>query len=230
MISDVSKKIDVHCLGSLPYAEGLQLQKKYHAEIINGKRGCTLLCLEHPPVITLGKNANLEDVLISESELLQEGIALEHIDRGGKATAHEPGQLVVYPLMDLRAHRFGAKAFVDRLEACVLDVLKHYNIEGRRDEDFPGVWVGLQKFCSVGIRIQQGVSYHGMALNISNTLETFKKIIPCGIQDRGMVTLSQLLDREISIPEVTKLFIKTFCKNFEMTESIKVSSQKHVSY
>ena len=211
-------KLDIHLLGSLEYAEGLRLQKEFHADILKQERNPSLLLLEHFPVITLGKNANRDMLLSSEKELKQESISLHHIERGGEATAHEPGQLVIYPLINLRHFSYGARVFVNKLEDCVLDLLREYKIEARRDDKFPGVWVDSEKICSVGIRISQGVSTHGLALNVSNDLRTFSKIIPCGIQDCRMVTVSELLGKTVSTEEIAKTFIEIFCRNFHISE------------
>ncbi len=212
--------MEVRFLGCVPYAETFQLQKELHARILNGEGESTLLLLEHAPVITLGKHASLQNVLVPRESLEEAGIALEQVDRGGEATAHEPGQLVIYPIWDLRKTRLGPKAFVSALEDVVMDVLRIYGISGHRDAEFPGVWVGSEKICAVGIRIRQGVSYHGMALNVSNSLNTFQKIIPCGIQDRGVCTISGLLARDISLLEVAKHFAKIFSLKFEVAGTL----------
>lgn len=212
----MKRELDVYRFGTLVYSEALSLQKELHAQIISGERSSSLLLLEHAPVITLGKHANTDDVLVSMEHLDQAGIALEKVDRGGEATAHEPGQLIIYPLLDLKLFNLGAKAFVNKLEDVIIELLADYSISGHRDEHFPGVWVGLEKVCSVGIRISRGVSYHGMALNVSNSLDTFTKIIPCGIQDRGLSTVSRLLGRKVSVSEVADHFIKIFYQKFEV--------------
>jgi lipoate-protein ligase B len=211
-----SRVLDVCKLGTVPYLEALNLQKKFHMQIFNKERNSTLILLEHPPVITLGKHASFEDVLESLEDLNLQNISVEQIDRGGEATAHEPGQLVIYPLLDLRSFGLGPKAFVHKLEEVIIDLLAAYSIQGTRDEKFPGVWVGSEKICSLGIRISKGISYHGAALNISNTLDTFTKIIPCGIRDRSLVTMSRLLDRDLPLSEAADVFLKIFSSKFEV--------------
>lgn len=210
-------ELELRLLGSIPYSEALALQKELHTKISEGEQKSTLLLLEHLPVITLGKHASEEDLLLPPASLDEMGISLERVDRGGEATAHEPGQLVIYPLMDLRRLKMGAKVFVNTLEDCVIELLSSYGISSRRDEEFPGVWVGMQKVCSVGVRISRGVSYHGLALNVLNDLKTFESIIPCGIRDRSMVTVSQVLGRELSVSEVSDHFVKIFSKKFKVS-------------
>lgn len=211
------RELEILKLGSLPYAEALSFQKKIHEEIVKGERRSTLLLLEHTPVITLGKHASLDDVLVSTEDLIEAGIDLEKVDRGGEATAHEPGQLVIYPLLDLKVFNLGPKPFVNKLEDAVIELLGTYSLSAHRDEAFPGVWAGREKLCSVGIRISRGVSYHGLALNVSNSLYTFTKIIPCGIQDRGMNTLSRLLGRDVPVSEACDRFIRIFCDKFDVS-------------
>lgn len=211
-----SRELDIFHLGSLAYADAFHMQKEFHEDILNGERRSTLLFLEHPPVITLGKHASMEDVLVSEEDLELGGIGLQRVDRGGEATAHEPGQLVIYPLLDLKVFDLGAKAFVNALEDCVIELLGSYSLSAYRDEQFPGVWIGQEKVCSVGIRISRAVSYHGLALNVSNSLETFTKIIPCGIQDRKLNTMSRLLGRPVPVKEAAERFAKIFCGKFEV--------------
>lgn len=210
------RELDIFLLGSIAYSEALNLQKELHEQILSGERRSTLLLLEHPPVITLGKHASSDDVLVTTEDLEQAGIDLERVDRGGEATAHEPGQLVIYALLDLKLFNLGAKAFVNKLEDSIIELLGAYSLAAQRDEAFPGVWVGREKVCSVGIRISRGVSYHGMALNVSNSLETFTKIIPCGIQDRKLNTISRLLGKSVSLSEAADRFVKIFCAKFQV--------------
>jgi lipoate-protein ligase B len=210
------RKLDVRFLGTLDYPKSLDLQKEYHSQIRSGERESTLLLVEHTPVITLGKHASSLNVLVSTEYLKEAGIALERVDRGGEATAHEPGQLVIYPLLDLRLFQLGPKAYVHKLEDTIIELLADYSITGRRDESFPGVWVKNEKVCSVGIRISGGVSYHGMALNVSNSLETFTKIVPCGIQDRGLNSISRLLGKDLPLFDTADHFQKIFCRNFKV--------------
>ena len=209
-----NRDIHVYFLGRVPYADGLQLQKEIHGRVVDKKQVSSLLFLEHPPVLTLGKNASNRDVLVTMEELEREGIDLEHVDRGGEATAHEPGQLVVYPILDLRTFQLGPKVFVNRLEDVVIKLLAEYGLSAYRDAEFPGVWVKDAKICSVGFRISRGVSYHGIALNVSNTLDTFSKIVPCGIQNRGLTTLARLVGKELLVTELAERFLQIFRESF----------------
>lgn len=207
--------LDIAYLGCVDYAEALQIQREIHSEILNAQRNSTLLLLEHFPVITLGKNASLAHLLHSEEELKKQNIAVHRIERGGEATAHEPGQLVVYPLIDLRKSSYGPRNFVHKLEDCIIDTLKHYGIDSRRDDRFPGVWTGSGKICSLGVRISQGVSMHGLALNSHNDLNTFSKIIPCGIENCQMLKVTDFREK-VELKELGRVFSEIFCKNFQV--------------
>lgn len=212
-------------LGKIEYRKAWDLQKRYHSEIVDGKRQSTLLLLEHTPVITLGKNATPNNLLCKEEELLKEGIDYEHVDRGGEITAHEPGQLIIYPLIHLKNYGFGPKLFVHTLEESILKVLKDFSIDAERHSEYPGVWVSGKKICSVGIRILRKVSYHGLALNVSNDLEIFRKIIPCGLEDKKMTSLSEVLGYKVESKALLKSYEHHFQKAFESVLGEKFSQR-----
>lgn len=142
--------------------------------------------LQHPPVFTLGLAGKMEHVLDAGS------IPVVHIDRGGQVTYHGPGQLVVYPLLDLRRLDLGVRALVEALEQSVIDTVGGYGIEARSRRDAPGVYVGERKLCSIGIRVRRGCTYHGIAFNVAMDLAPFERINPCGYQGLKMTQLSEL--------------------------------------
>jgi lipoyl(octanoyl) transferase len=168
----------------MDYGRGLALQKDTAAKVASGElpRGA-LLILSHLPVVTLGKNAGAELTL---------GSTPRHVsDRGGKATAHEPGQLVCYPILPMTFYGLGPRDYVGILCQSVICLLAEEGILAREDPDYPGVWVGDKKICAVGIRIENRITSHGLALNVSNSLDAFQGITPCGILDRGVTTMGR---------------------------------------
>lgn len=203
-------------VGLMDYAECLKLQQKTHEECVRTCSGHTVIYVEHPPVLTLGLNADAGFIVWSSEQLQKEGVQVVRTDRGGEVTAHMPGQLVVYPILHLTQLNLGPKKYVQLLEDVVLQTLKAFSIEGRRDEKFPGVWVGSNKICAVGIRIKDRVSMHGIALNICNDLSLFERIVPCGISSaRGVTSMARHLGFAVEVGavqrEFSRLFAEVFC-------------------
>jgi lipoyl(octanoyl) transferase len=203
-------------LGLIPYSEALALQKKIHREVVCGSHPGAVLTLQHPSVLTLGKIADRNNVLIGAEALKAKGIALDHTDRGGEVTAHNPGQLVVYPILSQALFGMSPKKFVFLMEEAVIQLLGSYGLIGKRDRDHPGVWLLRDKVCAVGVRIKERVSMHGLALNVSNDLTLFDCIIPCGIQGRGVVSLSTILGRTIPIDEVKDRLLQGLSRHFKI--------------
>jgi lipoyl(octanoyl) transferase len=172
-------------LGRVPYEPTWRAMEKFTLE-----RGPAtpdeIWFLEHPPVFTLGMAGKMEHVLAPGD------IPLVHIDRGGQVTYHGPGQLVVYPLLDLRRLKLGVRELVEALENSVIDTLEAYGIEARNRRDAPGVYVDARKVCSIGIRVRRGCSYHGIAFNVAMDLEPFQRINPCGYAGLEMTQVSAL--------------------------------------
>ena len=177
-------------LGVVEYRAASALQERVRAAILDGSGPESLLALEHPPVITLGRSADPENVLFDESALAERGVALVQSDRGGDVTYHGPGQLVVYPVVRAPS---GAAAFVGALAAAVVDVVKLLNITAEYRCDEPGVWVGDRKLCAFGVHLHKRVATHGLALNVSTALDAFSLIVPCGLKGRGVTSLAELL-------------------------------------
>ena len=186
-------------LGTISWHAALQAQLDYAQRAQQGER--FLLFAEHPPVLTLGRNANPHNIKISPSIAKQYGIALHHCERGGDVTAHLPGQIVLYPILRL-ANPLGVRAYIGVLEQTVLAVLQRHNIVARVRRGLPGVWVGKEKIAFIGIRIKNRVTQHGLALNVNNDLELFKHIVPCGLPDIAVTSIRQLLGRELALARV----------------------------
>jgi lipoyl(octanoyl) transferase len=184
-------------LGTLAYRPAWDLQERAHAEVAAGGRE-RLLLVEHPPVITFGRRPGIERNLIaSEEQLASLGVEVVASDRGGDITFHGPGQLVVYPIIRLADHRLSVSGYVHSLEAAVISALRRWGIEAHADPAAVGVWVNINdrptKVCAIGVRIRKGVSMHGLALNVTTDLNYFNLIVPCGLSERGVTSLEQLL-------------------------------------
>lgn len=190
--------IAVERAGFVEYEAALAHQREIHQEVAQALRPNTLILLEHPSVFTAGKRT-------SENEKPTDGTPVISVDRGGKITWHGPGQLVGYPIVKL-AKPTELVGFVREIEAGLIRVCSHFGIECQRVDGRSGVWVrdqgGDRKIAAIGIRVAQGVSMHGFALNVNPELEAFNRIIPCGIDDAAVTSMSQELSREISIDEV----------------------------
>jgi len=190
-------------LGTMEYGAAWNLQKEMQAEQIEGKRGAAVLFVEHPPVITVGRRGESADVVAPAKVLERRGIAVTETDRGGQVTYHGPGQLVVYPLVNLQDLKLGLHEYMRAMEEIVLRTIAEWGLKGYRVEDRTGVWVGKDKICAMGIRVRRWWTIHGLALNVTTDLNHFGMIVPCGIRDRGVTSMQKLLgDACPSMPEV----------------------------
>jgi len=198
-----SESTPVIFLGTQSYARGYSIQEHYHEQVLKGALPGAILALEHSSVFTLGKHADPELILISSEKMLEDGIDCVRTDRGGEVTAHMPGQLVIYPILPLVELRIQPRVYVNKLMRAVIDTLSLWGIESRCDAEHPGVWVGANKICAVGVRIRERVSMHGIALNVNNSLQLFEQIIPCGIRDRGVTSMAMELGHVIDMKQLS---------------------------
>lgn len=199
-------------LGLMPYREAWALQERLHEEVKAAKlQGVDtvnyLLFVEHPHVYTLGKSGDEANMLISAIQLQAKHAEFVKVNRGGDITYHGPGQLVVYPIIDMANFALGVKDYVDRLEEVVIRTIEEYGIKGERLEGATGVWIEAhtpraRKICAIGIRCSRFVTMHGFALNVNTDLNYFHYINPCGFRDKGVTSIAQELGREISLQEV----------------------------
>ena len=188
-------------LGLIPYeqAEALQLAA-LHARA-QGRVPDTLLLLEHPPVITLGRAARSSHVLAPEAELARRGIELREAARGGDVTLHAPGQLVGYPIMDLRERGRDVHRYLQDLEEVLIRALSGWGIGAGRIAGATGAWVAEKKVAAIGVGVKRWIAWHGFALNVNNDLALFDLIIPCGLANRGVTSVTQLLGRRVEVIE-----------------------------
>lgn len=180
-------------LGRLPYHAALDLQLAQWEAVRDGQATDTIFSVEHDPVITLGRRAKDEDVLLSEDALRARGIDLVRIDRGGEATWHGPGQLVLYPIIHVQKHGIGVSDLVRALAGAIRETLQTYAIDAQWSNEHPGLWVEDRKIAAVGMRIQSGVSRHGAALNVDAGLDAYSLIVPCGMP--GSLVTSMAAER-----------------------------------
>jgi lipoate-protein ligase B len=188
--------------GRVGYAEALAMQRAAAADLRAGRGPETLFLLTHPPVVTMGRRATEDHVLFSREDLASRGVEVVETDRGGDVTFHGPGQVVGYPILDLRKRGLGPHTYLRFLEERLIAVLAGYGIDAFRDPQHTGVWTAQGKIAALGIRVSAGVSLHGFALNANTDLAYFGLIVPCGIQGRAVASMQQVLARVIDIDEL----------------------------
>jgi lipoyl(octanoyl) transferase len=207
----MTRPLTVQRLGRIAYSDALALQEELLEQRTAGRIADTLLLLEHEPaVITLGRGAKEEHVLLSREALGLQGIEVHETGRGGDVTYHGPGQLVAYPIIDLKPDRQDVRKYVAALEEVMIRVAGSYGITAGRVAGLNGAWVGSNKLGAVGVRIRRWVTMHGLALNVSTALDAFDLIVPCGIRDRGVTSLERELDRPVAMDEVIDRTIEAF--------------------
>lgn len=189
-------RLIVQDLGRRPYGEVLDLQRELCRQRVAGESGEDILLLvEHDPVVTLGRGTRAESLPLSRSELEGRGVEVFEVERGGDVTFHGPGQLVGYPVLDLRQHREDLHWYLRRLEAGLIGALKRLGVLAAPNPGLTGVWAGGRKIASIGIHVKQWVTFHGFALNVTTDLSYFDLIVPCGIKDVMMTSVSRELGR-----------------------------------
>jgi lipoyl(octanoyl) transferase len=203
----------------IPYRTALALQYELAEQRRLEAIPDTLLLLEHPAVITLGRRTDEADLLTEESVLAARGIAVERVDRGGEISYHAPGQLVGYPILDLRRHGQDLHKYLRDLEEVIIRSLAVYGLHGERIPGLTGVWVGGRKIAALGIKVSRWISLHGWALNITTDLTPFRQdFVPCGIHDRDVTSLAELLPSGIPTrAEVEEIILAAFSEVFEAT-------------
>lgn len=214
-------RLEVRRLGLVRYDEALTLQRALVEERRAGRIPDLLLLLQHPPVITLGVRGDggRANVLASPERLAEAGIDVHESGRGGDVTYHGPGQIVGYPILDLRPDRCDVHRYVRDLEAVMIGVCADYGVEAGRLTGLTGAWVGAEKVGAIGVRISRWITSHGFALNVSTALEHFQLIVPCGIADRGVTSLERAAGRPLEMGEVEDVVARRFAEVFGRTIS-----------
>jgi lipoate-protein ligase B len=203
-----------YSFGLIEYNEAYALQQRIWEEKVAGRQEDVLLLLEHYPTLTLGKSGKLSNLLVNEEKLSAESISVHFTDRGGDITYHGPGQLVVYPIINLQQQARDVEGYIRGLEQSVIATLADFSIAAGRDEEHVGVWVDREKICAIGVRISKRITMHGLALNVSPNLDHFSFITPCGIVGRGVTSMTKLLGSTPSIEKVKERFVTNFSTVF----------------
>lgn len=209
-------KLQIVHAGPMEYGLALDLQERLLQKRQEGRIADTLLLLQHPPVLTLGKRGETQNILLAPEALRALGVSVYEINRGGDVTYHGPGQLVGYPIMDLADRGKDVRSFVEGLEEVFIRLLAaKYGIEAHREErKYTGVWVGDDKITAIGIAVKRWVTMHGFAFNVNTDLSHFQWINPCGITDRGVTSLAKLLGGPQDLDRVREEVAASFCAVF----------------
>lgn len=209
--------LETRWLGRVAYAEALRQQEILVRQRRDGRVPDRLLLLEHPHVITLGAAAHAEHVLLGSEERSLLGVDLFETGRGGDVTYHGPGQLVGYPILDLKPDRCDLHAYVRDLEEVLIRTVARWGIRGERRAGFSGVWTGGEKIAAIGVRVASGwITSHGFALNVSTDLRWFDAIVPCGIRDRGVTSMARLVGEAPALEAVAEVVAGHFRAVFDL--------------
>jgi lipoyl(octanoyl) transferase len=211
------RELAIRRLGTLPYADGLALQQALVEDRRAGRIPDTLVLLQHPHVLTLGvkRDASRAHVVASPAMLASSGVEVFEAGRGGDVTYHGPGQLVAYPILDLRPDRQDVHRYVRDLEHVMIRLCADYDLTAGRLQGLTGTWIGDRKIGAIGIRISRWITSHGVAFNVSTDLSRFELIVPCGIADKGVTSLEHELGRPLDMVEVENRFSARFAEVFE---------------
>jgi lipoate-protein ligase B len=211
-------RLDVFTPGEVEYREALDIQYELAARRADGEIPDTLILLEHNPVITFGRGGREENLLATAERLKERKVEIYKIERGGDVTFHGPGQLVGYPIIDLKSRGQDLHKYLRDLEAVLMGVAGEYGLQPERRGGYTGVWVGNAKIAAIGVAVRRWISFHGFALNVNNDLSFFDLIHPCGITDAGVGSLSTETKRVIDVGEVTGKVIINFKNVFDYDE------------
>ncbi len=218
-------------LGLTDYKKALNIQLGLLDKRKNNLIPDTLILLEHPPTITIGRGGDLKNLLVSQSYLKDRGIYFEQISRGGDITFHGPGQIVAYPIMDLNSLGRDIHKYLRSLEHLIIDMLKNYGIKATGLKDVTGVWANEKKIASIGIGVKRWITYHGFAININNDLNYYDMIIPCGLSKVMMTNVTtESATGKVTIEKANDYIIESFSKTFNRKYSGILSINLNQNY
>jgi len=204
-------------LGRLAYGEALELQRAVARARIAGEIAeDVLLLVEHPPVITLGRSTKATSLPLAPDAIRARGVEVHEVERGGDVTFHGPGQLVGYPIVDLKRHRKDLHWYLRQVEQGLIDALASFGLVGGRVDKYTGVWVGPRKIASIGVHARDWVTWHGFALNVTTALSFFDLIVPCGIQGVDMTSVARELGRDVALGDVAAAVAASFGRVFAL--------------
>ena len=201
-------------LGQVEYLRAWDLQRRLHQQVADGALPNLLLLLEHPHVYTLGRRGKTSDILVSDEALSRLGAEVHEIDRGGEVTYHGPGQLVGYPIVNLRTWGGGPLKYVETLEQVLIATLAEFGIAGESADRPTGVWVGDGKITAIGVKVGRGVTMHGFALNVDPDLSYFEHIVPCGLPEGRVASMSSVLGKKVGLEQVLPVLAREFGRAF----------------
>jgi lipoyl(octanoyl) transferase len=218
------RPLDVRRAGLVSYQDALTLQRTLVEDRRAARIPDTLLLLQHPPVITLGVKGDggRSNVIAVPARLSALGIEISETGRGGDVTYHGPGQIVGYPILDLRPDRCDVHRYVRDLEEVMIRVCGDYGVAAGRINGLTGTWIGDEKIGAIGIRISRWITSHGFAFNVGTNLEHFSLIVPCGITGRGVTSLDRAIGQKVLIPRVEDAIVRHFCQVFQRTATTAV--------
>jgi lipoyl(octanoyl) transferase len=209
-----SRKFDYCDLGLIDYKQAWDLQKNIFNARVHSQTNDTLLLLEHPHTYTLGKVADKENLISSEKQLKELGVSVYEIDRGGDITYHGPGQIVGYPIINLKEWKEDTHEYLRALEEVLILTCGEFGLQTERNSKYTGVWLGNRKIAAIGVKISRWVTMHGFAFNVNTDLSYFGGIIPCGIRDKDVTSLKRELGREVDMAETKQIIVRNFEKVF----------------
>lgn len=213
-------KLLVSVLGETDYLKALYIQEKLLCLRQENKVPDIMLLLQHPPTLTIGKRENKANILLPEQDL-QGMVSVVRTNRGGDVTYHGPGQIVGYPILDLKYHGNSIKGYIHKLEEIFIELLnKEYHLDASTDNQYRGVWIGKEKITAIGCAVKKGVTMHGFAFNVNTNLDNYKWINPCGISDKGVTSLEKTLGKSQDIEQVNGLIVKHFSNQFNLQPEI----------
>lgn len=222
--------LDIYKLGTVPYKKALEYQENLLSRRIAEEIPDSLILLEHPPTITTGRKGNTEHLLVREEYLQKHGISFVHASRGGDITFHGPGQIVGYPILNLKDHGMDIRRHMRTIEEMIINTLGDFDIEGRRIDGVTGVWVKRSKIASIGIAIRKWVTYHGFALNVSTNLDYFDLILSCGITEVRITSMGNWLGngKNVEMDDVVQSVIRNFMGVFHF-ENFTIKGEKEIN-
>ena len=216
-VSTFNKACVAPYLGIVPYEVALKLQQRLMRARAEGKIGDVLLLLQHPPVFTIGRFRGGEDIIVPPETLPRDGITVFHTNRGGGITYHGPGQLVGYPILNLKENDLGVREYIQKLESAIIKLLLAMGIEGYRRAGYPGVWASEKKVCSLGIHVSHYITTHGFALNVTNDLRYFEYVRPCSLPGEVMTSVSELLGHWVPMEKIIERLLPSFSEVFGLS-------------
>jgi len=226
----IMQECQVIDLGLKDYKETLQLQHQLVEQKHRENLPEILLLVEHNPVITLGRSSHPENILLDKAQLEQLKIQLHYIERGGDVTYHGPGQLVAYPIFDLNNYKQETHLFLRQLEEVIIKTVESYNLKAERIKGLTGVWVDGKKVASIGVAAKKWITFHGLALNVNTDLKYFSYIHPCGMLDKKVTSIAELLKRKVDFREVKDKLVDKFAEIFDlkMIKNKNLTSKREV--